>query len=54
MLSKITLEFVTKEIGAAMCALMMEPTEDLDTTMTLTSMGVDSLVSKFATGGAEA
>ncbi|KAL7928104.1 hypothetical protein V8C35DRAFT_333716 [Trichoderma chlorosporum] len=40
-----TLEFVTKEIGAALCTLMMKPTEGLDTTMTLTSMGVDSLVS---------
>lgn len=40
-----TLELVTREIGHVLCTLMMQPEENLDVAITLTSMGVDSLVS---------
>ncbi|KAG4273107.1 acetyltransferase [Fusarium proliferatum] len=39
-----TVELVTHEIGKRVCMFMLRPVEEMDPTATLTSLGVDSLV----------
>lgn len=39
-----TQEFLTKQIGARLYAFMFQPEEDLDVNLSLTALGIDSLV----------